>query len=714
MGGRDGEGDGLGGDGHNAVYGGTVHGGLIQARLIEAMNLYQAPPPPPPVPRQVPPAPRGFVNREGKLADLHALVDRARSDPAPPVVVVSGLGGVGKTALVCRWAWQVVDQFPDGQLYTDLAAVRRDGGVDVGGVLGGFLRALGVHESYVPASLADRTAMFRSVTAGRRLLVVVDNAQHAAEVRPLAATGGMTVITSRTQLPGLVLDGAEDVEVEPLTQEAGTRLVRSWLSGPHGAETALAELVRMCGGLPLALRAVGARLVSSGRLSVDRVLAELADERQRLRRTDPASGDPAGGDPDAAGVGPVFDAVYETFPAHTRWLYHLLGVHPGPTFTESLARAVGGARVADALGDLLAAHMATRLDERGEWFRLHDLVRLHARERAETHESESVRTALLGRVVAYYRVAADAADRAAAGDRFRLPTAGAGNDGEEEAVRAAAPTFADRSEALEWLDTERTNLLPVLRAAAEHGWHDAVWRLCQSLWTLYHTRKHYGDWIESHRLGVEAAQWEGRVDAEVRMHNQLARAYYELKELDRAAEELARAGELLGLVSDPRLPGVIWETDGLLRLAHGRPLEALDLFQRAKEANEAAGDRHGVVVQSYNVGQALFHAGRYEQARTVLTEARGIVEETDDDPMRSRIGIVLGRVHRAEGAVDEAMSALADAVTWAARLGQHTKWEEALDQLIGLAAEAHDERLAEFCREQRQALLRTVRVTVDE
>ncbi|MGO4757741.1 tetratricopeptide repeat protein, partial [Streptomyces sp. 2MCAF27] len=249
---------------------------------------------------------------------------------------------------------------------------------------------------------------------------------------------------------------------------------------------------------------------------------------------------------------------------------------------------------------------------------------------------------------------------------------------------------------------------------AEHGWHDAVWRLCQSLWTLYHTRKHYGDWIESHRLGIEAAQWEGRVDAEVRMRNQLARAYYELKELDRAADELARAGELLGLVSDPRLPGVIWETDGLLRLAHGRPLEALDLFRRAKEANEVARDRHGVVVQSYNVGQALFHAGRYEQARTVLTEARGIVAETDDDPMRSRIGIVLGRVHRAEGAVDEAMSTLADAVTWAARLGQHTKWEEALDQLIGIAAEAHDERLAEFCRQQRQALLRTVRVTADE
>lgn len=707
MGGRDCEGDSHGSDGHNAVYGGTVHGGLIQARLIEAMNLYQAPPPPPPVPRQVPPPPRGFVNREEKLADLHALVDRARSDPAPPVVVVSGLGGVGKTALVCRWAWQVVDQFPDGQLYTDLAAVRRDGGVDIGGVLGGFLRALGVHESYVPASLADRTAMFRSVTAGRRLLVVVDNAQHAAEVRPLAATGGMTVITSRTQLPGLVLDGAEDVEVEPLTQEAGTRLVRSWLSGPHGAETALAELVRMCGGLPLALRAVGARLVTSAQSSVDRVLAELADERQRLRRTTQA-----GQDPESVGVGPVFDAVYETFPAHTRWLYHLLGVHPGPTFTESLARAVGGARVADALGDLLAAHMATRVDERGERFRLHDLVRLHARECAETHDSEPVRTALLGRVVAYYRVAADAADRAAAGDRFRLSPSGAGDD--EEAVRAAVPVFADRAEALEWLDTERTNLLAVLRAAAEHGWHDAVWRLCQSLWTLYHTRKHYGDWIESHRLGVEAAQWEGRVDAEVRMRNQLARAYYELKELDRAADELARAGELLGLVGDPRLPAVIWETDGLLRLAHGRPLEALDLFQRAKEANEAAGDRHGVVVQSYDVGQALFHADRYERARTVLTEARGIVEETDDDPMRSRIGIVLGRVHRAEGAVEEAMSCLADAVTWAARLGQHTKWEEALDQLIGLAAEARDERLADFCREQRQALLRTVRVTADD
>jgi tetratricopeptide (TPR) repeat protein len=253
--------------------------------------------------------------------------------------------------------------------------------------------------------------------------------------------------------------------------------------------------------------------------------------------------------------------------------------------------------------------------------------------------------------------------------------------------------FTTAAQAIEWLDAERANLLEVLRAATDEGWHADVWTMCESLWALYHSRKHYADWIEAQQLGIQAAQWEGRIDAEVRMRNQLARAYYELGELDRADEQLQRTAVLLDAVTDGRLNGMVWETTGLIALARRRPEEAIALFTRARDANVAEGDSHGTAVQTYNLGQALLAGDRFDDALAALAEAERIVSATDDDAMRSRIAIMEGSVHRAAGRPERALECLTMAAQWAGRLGQLAKAEQALILVSELAGECGDPHL---------------------
>jgi tetratricopeptide (TPR) repeat protein len=670
----------------NTVSGGSA-GTVVQSGSIGEVHFHQAAAQSAPrlIPRQIPPPRGAFVNRSAELAALREEAARLVPD-RPRIAVLTGLSGVGKTELVARWADEDRVAFPDGALYADLGAVRQGGGVDLGAVAAGFLRSLGVDGDRIPASVADRVAEFRTATAGLRIVVFLDGAEQPAEVRALTPSSGLVVVTSRRRLDGLVLDGARVLTVDPLTPGAGEELVRRWLGDDRGSERDRAELVRLCGGIPLALQAVGRQLIGRRHLRLDRVIAELARRRDQLRPIIGGEGNE---------VDDALESVYAHLPDRTRHLYHLIGVHPGPHISTHLARAAGAEDADETVGDLLDAHLVTEVGE--DRFRCPELVQQHARRRAALEWSAERRDETLGLILDHYLRWTAAADRLVLGDRFRLqppPPASAFDE----------VPFTDGVQALSWLDDERADLLALLRAASASGRHATVWTLCESLWALYHSRKHYADWIEAHHLGVESAQWDGRPDAEIRMRNQLARAHYELGELDAAAEELDRAAERVPSVGEPVLRGMLWETQGLLCGARGRADEAVEFFSRALDANDEAQDAHGHAVQSYNLAQALLDAGRAHEALTVAQDARAGVDPERDAPMVMRLTLVLARVHQALGDLPAALAAAHDAAGRAARLDLRAKERDALDLAAALADRTGDTESAATARARLRAL----------
>jgi hypothetical protein len=242
-----------------------------------------------------------------ELAALDEVAGQRGGQPALAVLV--GPGGVGKTALAVTWGGRQAERYPDGQLYADLCGFSPGTAVSPEAALGAFLRALGVAPERVPPELAEQAALFRTITAGRRLLVVLDNAVSAAQVRPLipASAACMVVVTSRLRLDGLVSEGARFVDIGPLSQPDAVELVVRAVGRARVADelAEVAELASLCGRLPIALRVASARLASRPRWPVARVVAELGDERSRLRRLS-AEGD--------APVTALFDWSYRALP----------------------------------------------------------------------------------------------------------------------------------------------------------------------------------------------------------------------------------------------------------------------------------------------------------------------------------------------------------------------------------------------------------------
>ncbi|MEW1759144.1 regulator [Streptomyces cyaneofuscatus] len=716
-------GTGGGGTTHNTVSGdAVVVGPLLMAQHIEGIQLPPAPPDAPP--SQGPPPSRVFVNRTKELTDLRDAARALAAGQEPGVLMVVGVGGVGKTQLVAQSVRRELMQFfPQGQLYVDLEDLRQDGVVDLAAILGGFLRALGVNKDYVPGGLAERTALFRSVAARSRLLVMVDNVQHAPEARALVPPQGLLVVTGRRVLPSLLMDGAVLIDVAPLDEAAGTELVRRWYADAD--EETAADVVRLCAGHPLALRAAVEWLAARPHLTLEDVVRDLTagrygtgddGAREAMGAAMGASEGPAEGGVGEA-VGAVLDSVVAGVSEETRHLYGLFGVLPGTTATADLLRAAGATRVDEGLGELLSSRLAVLVESADlpRRYRLHDVVRAHARLRARALPEER-RRAVLRLVVDFYADAAAHADASVLGDRFRI---------QPPPLRPLAelglnkPLFTGRAEALEWLDAERVNLQGAIRVAAGQGWHQEVWRLCESLWALYHSRKHLADCVESGLLGIEAAQHEARPDVEIRMRNQVARAAYELGDLDRAESQLDAAAGLLELAGDPRLSGVVWESRGLIALARGRSAgsphaageraeEARQLFERALAANRAVPDRHGVVVQSYNVAQALLAGERWSDALGVLDEAAEVARATGDEPMLLRIDLVRAHAFVGLGSLERAVTATVAAADRAAVLKQFAKLDQALELLAALADRAEDRPLRAACEEKLSALRRTM------
>ncbi|MEV7842772.1 ATP-binding protein [Streptomyces cyaneofuscatus] len=636
---------------------GTVHGFVVQAGSVQGgihvsggAAREEVPPP-----WQLPPSVR-ITDRTEELRALEVHRCRATEDGHPTLAAVSGLGGVGKTAVALAWLHTLRPEFPGGQLYADLGAQAPDGPADPAEVVGRFLRALGVPAGQVPPALGERVALYRSLTAERRLVVLLDDAATAAQVRPLLPAGRcVTAVTSRRRMPGLSLDGGHVLHLDPLSPEAAVELLDSTLAdGRVAAQPEEARaLVLLCAGLPLAVRIAGARLAARPRQGITAMVRALSEEHERLEAL------AIEGDHD---VRAALDLSYQGLPPAAARLYRLLGLHPGREFGGPVARALLGEEAVDALDALYDANLLVDVAEvsGGERYRFHDLVRLHAAARAAQDESGEERTAALLRIGHHYLANARRAEEVVEPERDSLE-----RDFEPECV--VEEDFGQRGAeaALDWLEGELPNLMAVVRIARPVGAPELAWQLTDALWPLFPRRKRYREWHEAHQEGLLAAEEAGNEEAVCRMLTSGALGKLAsgapaegLEMFERAAASFLERGDALGHARTLNYRG----------LAHqrlGRPDRAAELFARAAGTLPACGDLRAGALARFNLADVAFSQGRYEEA-VVDAEAARLTLEAAGDPynaaraagLTGRACVGLGRLGHAEAELSAALSAL--------------------------------------------------------
>lgn len=625
---------------------GAVAGSSVQAAVISGgVHFHDSVPRAALVPRQLlAPSPH-FTNRVGELAALDEQLNKG----TPGIVVLSGAGGVGKTALALWWAHRARERFPDGHLYVDLAGFSEVGPVDPSEVLASFLRALGVPGSQVPLELAEQAALYRSVTADRSLLVVLDNAYSAAQVRVLlpGPSTSVVVVTSRNRLAGLLADGARLVEVAPLEQGDALSLLERVVGADRVSDERqrARAIVDLCGGLPLAVCLTAARLAARPRLTLARLAADFQDEAGRLSAL-------------SAGEGPkvhaAFESSYKSLSAPAAALYRRLALHPGREFSAGVIAAVSSEGLTqmsagsldDPLEELVEASLLEELAE--DRFRFHDLLRLHARQRADADDSEAERRSTVLRMLEWYLASAAAADVTLTPYRRRLPYV--------NVSRPDALSFADRSAALEWLERERTNLISAGRVAMGEGLPELAWHLCDVMWPLLLYRRHHRDRLEIDRRGVQAARAWGNKWAEADMLKRLGLACTTVEDHDQAEPCFRQSMALCREVDDARGAADAQEGLALLHLTVGRLEEAAEAFGVLLAVYRDLDAPRNVGLTLINLGRTLPRLGRAPEAVQRLRQAQEIFAGlADEDPYNgARAMVALAHAHLGTGDLAEA------------------------------------------------------------
>ena len=562
------------------------------------------------------------------------------------LLVLSGTAGVGKSALAAQFLHDDRRDFSDGQLFVSLGGSSLTP-VAPADALEWLLLSLGVAPEKIPLELSPRAALYRTETAMRRVVVVLDDAVSAAQVRPLLPVGDqcLTVVTSRFRLSGLAMNGARWVEVGPLDSHGSVAVLEGILGTARvAAESAAAlELARLCGGLPLALSIVAARLSTRPRRSLAREVTDLTGERRRLS---------ALALDDSTSVEAVLDLGYAGLVSDAERLYRICALHPGREFGAGVAAAGCGwsaQRTESALEELLEAHFLVEVGE--DRFTYHDLLRVHARHLAQTEDDDGGRHAVVERMVEWYVDQAVLADLAIHPLRPRLGPR-----------RAAGTAFRDSRAALDWAERERSNFRSALDSAIEHDRPDLAWQLCEALWGVFLHTRHYGDWIYMHRVGIGAAQQLGERRAEARLRSQLGFAYAKLRRFDEATTENRVALQLAEAEQDPQAQATALSQLGRAARGTGDLPAALDYFRRARELQDGIGEVRGVALCRRRIGQILSQLGRYDEALSELDAAAAIMHDLGDSTQFARTLLVLGMTHLHAGSVARAHRPLREAL----------------------------------------------------
>jgi tetratricopeptide (TPR) repeat protein len=566
------------------------------------------------VPRQLPAAVAHFTGRSAELAKLDALLDQDDAiRPATMVVsAIAGAAGVGKTALVVHWAHRVRDHFPDGQLFVNLRGYDPGPPITPEQALEEFLRARHVPAERIPAALEARAALYRSLLDGRRVLIVLDNANSAEQVRPLLP-GSPTcraVVTSRSRLSGLIArDGVSRIILDLLSPAEALALLGDIIGATRVAAEpeATAQLACRCAYLPLALRIAAERAVAYPHVPLVDLAGELAVERDRLDLL--AAVDK---EDEATAVRAVFSWSYHALAPETARAFRLLGLHAGPDISAPAAAALINTTSTQArrlLETLVDTHL---IEETGrDRYRFHDLLRVYATECAKAEETEHDRDAAVRRELTWYLHTGDAADHFLNPHRrrfLRIPL-------DDPEVACSPLGFTTYDQALDWCETERANLVAATRQAAEIHEYDIAWKLPLALWGFFELRKHWADQITTHRIGLTAAQ---------HLHDRRAEAW-------------------------------TWGSLGTVYFYLHQHKEAFDHYQNALPICRETDDQWCEAIALLGLSAAYFYLGRYEESFNHSKRALHICQEIDDPWGQSFALINIGGVHRKRQQFEDAL-----------------------------------------------------------
>jgi DNA-binding SARP family transcriptional activator/tetratricopeptide (TPR) repeat protein len=637
---------------------------------------------PHPVPALLPPPPPQFTGRSAELATLDRLMDDRAGDSVV-IAVIAGTAGVGKTTLAVRWAHTVAGRFPDGQLFVNLRGFDPTGAVTPpAAAVRVFLAALGVTD--LPADLDAQFGLYRSLVARRRLLVVLDNARDAEQVRPLlpCSPGSLVVVTSRRQLPGLVAtDGARPVPLSLLRTEESRLLLAHRLDAERlaAAPAAVDAIVARCAGLPLALAVVAANALTRP----DTTLATLASE---LTSADPLR--TLGGDDTATDVRQVFSWSYRSLRPAAAGLFRLLGIHQAADLGLPAVASLGALDTVEARAHLTELCEASLVTVAGpDRYTMHDLLRGYAMAVARETDPPPLLAQARLRLVDHYLQSAVAADRGLYSHRTPIdiaaPLAG---------VTVVAPD--DHDAALAWFDEERHVFPAIVELAMRIGAWTPAWQLPWALALFHDRRSLWHDLLAVHTRALEAA---GRLDddgARAHARRGLARALNPMGRHEEAQAHLEealrlhrRCGDDLSLANTHLALAVVFNHKGCYRDGLAETVQALEHFR-------GADDKHGLAVALNATGWYHAQLGEHEQAITYCEQALHLLQAEGDRLSTAATWDSIGHAQHRLGRHEQALASYRRAISLFTETGDRYNAADVTVHLGDLYADSGDPTLA--------------------
>jgi len=621
--------------------------------------------PPPPRPAQLPPRVGHFTGRTKEMKELNRVLD---SDGDTRIMVVSGRGGMGKTALAVQWAHQVKHGFPDGQLFLDLRGRDVEAAMTPADALGQMLRSLGVPGDKVPSDLVEMINLYRSVLDGKRVLIILDNASKVDQIRPLVPATAMSalIVTTRGPMTALATYHAVGALCLDILGEADALALLGSVVGHDRVEREPANavtIVNVCGRMPLALRIAAANLAGQPGRDLSHLAAELSGDHPL---------DALSVDGDSRSVRTVFASAYRTLSPQAARMFRLLSLHPGASFVPELAAAITdmpAAEASTALTELADAYLVA--ETTGGRYRFHDLIQMYASERARMEENDSGGSQ---RLLDWYLGIADSGNQAL--DRRR--------DRVKLALRhppSEVPFAPNPQDVLAFLDGERENLPAVVRFATDQGRFDAAWQLTYLLTGYFDSRGQVTDRVEICQLGLAAAQRQGDPTAESLMRAALGAAYILSRRFNDGLDCLYGALDLVRACGDRRREAFLSNSIATAYAHMRRFEEALEAYLQVLEVHRENEDRLGMAVALNNIGTARIRLGQPALSFEHLESALRLSREIENPRIEAGILFTLGEAHLRQNRLGEALEHFERALEIRRAIGDRRREVDTLNQI---------------------------------